>query len=256
VSAWIEPIAMALDARETPVTIFFRDDDAGWGDAQLFALLTVFDRLEMPIDLAVIPDAIAPTVARQLGHRARTSGLLGLHQHGFAHINHEPTGRKCEFGPARAIEEQRSDIERGRQRLLTLFGGELDPIFTPPWNRCVAGTATCLREAGIAVLSRDRTAEPLDVEGLLECPVASDWLLKRKGVRATHDTWAAELARAIEIAQTPVGVMLHHAVMDDEDRKSFGLVLRMLRTHSRVLPVTMRDAAALAAGRQAEESQR
>jgi hypothetical protein len=248
VSTWIEPIARALDARATPVTIFFRDDDAGWCDERLFALLTVFDRLAAPIDLSVIPDAIAPGTAAQLAHRARLSGLLRFHQHGFAHVNHEPIGRRCEFGPSRPRDVQRHDIEEGRQRLLALFGAELDSIFTPPWNRCVAATATCLLEAGIAVLSRDRSAEPLGVEGLIECPVASDWLLKRKGVRAMHDAWAAEFARAIETADAPLGVMLHHAVVDDDSREAFEVVLKLLRSHAHVRAVTMREAAGILAG--------
>lgn len=244
-TTWIEPIARALDERAAPVTVFFRDDDAGWGDEQLFALLALFDRLAMPIDLAVIPQAITPEIAARLAHRARRSGLIGLHQHGFAHVNHELIGRRCEFGPSRALEAQRHEIEEGRRRLLTLFGTELDPIFTPPWNRCVAATATCLLEVGIAVLSRDRLAEPLGVDGLLECSIASDWLLKRKGVRVSRDVWAVDFARVIERTESPLGLMLHHAVMDDTDREAFGVVLELLRDHSRVRPVRMREAAAI-----------
>jgi predicted deacetylase len=252
VSTWIDPVVRALDARTTPLTVFFRDDDAGWGDGELFALLALFERLEMPIDLAVIPDAIAPATAARLAHRARLTGLVGLHQHGFAHANHEPSGRPSEFGPSRAADAQRRDIVEGRQHLLALFGGELDPIFTPPWNRCVAATAVCLLEAGIPVLSRDRSAEPLGVEGLIECRIASDWLLKRKGLRVTRDGWAIEFANAIVTADAPVGVMLHHAVMDDEHRDAFGTVLMRLRRHARVHAMRMRDAAAMSGGAQSE----
>jgi hypothetical protein len=208
-------------------------------------LLALFDGLAMPIDLAVIPQAIAPDVAARLAHRARLSGLIGLHQHGFAHVNHELIGRRCEFGPARPLEAQRQDIEDGRRRLLTLFGAELDSIFTPPWNRCVADTAICLLEVGIAVLSRDRSAEPIGVSGLVECAITSDWLLKRKGVRVSRDIWAVDFARAIEAAESPLGVMLHHAVMDERDREAFGLVLELLRNHPGVQPVRMREAAAI-----------
>ncbi len=247
-SAWIEPIARALDERTLPLTVFFRDDDAGWSDERLFALLGLFDELELPIDLAVIPDAIGPEVAARLAHRARTSARLGLHQHGFAHLNHEPEGRKCEFGPSRAIEAQRSDIEEGRERLLALFGAELDPIFTPPWNRCISETGACLLDAGIAILSRDRSAEPLGVDGLLECPVASDWLLKRKGVRVARGVWSEEFAQAIATADAPFGMMLHHAIMDDEDRDALGVALKMLQSHAHVRFVTMCEAAAMLVG--------
>jgi hypothetical protein len=247
-SAWIDPIARALDERTLPLTVFFRDDDAGWSDERLFALLALFDELEVPIDLAVIPDAIGPEVAARLAHRARTSARLGFHQHGFTHVNHEPAGRKCEFGPSRPIEAQRRDIEEGRERLLALFGAELDPIFTPPWNRCMSETGACLLDAGIAILSRDRSAEPLDVDGLLECPVASDWLLKRGGTRVARDVWAAEFAQAIATMDTPLGVMLHHAVMDDEERDALRRALRMLQSRAHVRFVTMCEAAAMLVG--------
>ncbi len=247
-TGWIEPIARALDARAAPVTMFFRDDDAGWGDEALFALLELFERHEAPIDLAVIPNAITPDVASRLAHRAHLSRWLGLHQHGYAHVNHEPTGRPCEFGPSRSAEAQRHDIGEGRQLLLTLFGAELDPIFTPPWNRCSAVTAACLLDAGISVLSRDASAGALGVGGLVECPITSDWLWKRKGTRVTRDEWAEAFARAISTMNAPIGVMLHHAVMDDGEREAFGMVLRLLRGQSNVRLVNMRDAAAWSRG--------
>jgi hypothetical protein len=42
VSAWLAPLREALDAAPAPVTFFFRDDDAGWRDDRLEALLDVF----------------------------------------------------------------------------------------------------------------------------------------------------------------------------------------------------------------------
>jgi hypothetical protein len=246
---WTEPVARALDARAAPLTIFFRDDDAGWGDEALFALLAVFDRYEAPVDLAVIPNAIAPEIAARLAHHARLSRRLGLHQHGFAHVNHEPSGRPCEFGPSRSDDAQRHDIEEGRRQLLSLFGSELDAIFTPPWNRCTAATAACLRDAGIAVLSRDASAAALDAVGLVECPITSDWLWKRKGTRVTRAEWAAAFADAIVSAESPIGVMLHHAVMDGEEREGIGALLGLFRRQSTVRLVNMREAAALPAGR-------
>ena len=101
--SWLDPVRRALD--EGPSTVFFRDDDAGWGDERLWALLDLFDRRALPVDLAVIPAELHPTLTAELTVRAR-AGRVHLHQHGFAHVNHEPTGRKCEFGPARPYEAQ------------------------------------------------------------------------------------------------------------------------------------------------------
>lgn len=238
-SAWLDGVARSLDERATPLELFFRDDDAGWSDERLFALTNLFESHELPLDLAVIPKAINSGTAVRLAQRARRSDLLGLHQHGFIHTNHEPQGRPCEFGPSRPEAAQRADIASGRERLLMLFGSEFEPIFTPPWNRCTTATGACLLDAGIPVLSRDATAAPLAVPGLVECPIASDWLKKRHGVALTRDEWAASFADLIRRATDPVGVMLHHADMDDDNREALGDLLRLVRRHGRVRPLRM-----------------
>ena len=97
----LRPLERALDAARAPVTFFFRDDDGGWADLRLRALLDVHEEYGMPVDLALIPDALSPWLIRHLERRASRNGLLGLHQHGRAHVNHETTGRKCEFGESR-----------------------------------------------------------------------------------------------------------------------------------------------------------
>ena len=99
---WLEPLRRDLDAAPTPRTFFFRDDDAGWADERLIALLDVFAHHSVPVDVAVIPAALDRRLAASLRRRKEAdSGLLAFHQHGFAHANHEPSGRPCEFGPDR-----------------------------------------------------------------------------------------------------------------------------------------------------------
>ena len=82
-------------------------------------------------------------------------------------------GRKCEFGPAREPELQRLDLSNGWNQLLRQFGPRLDPIFTPPWNRCAAETPHVLAGLGYAALSRSRGATAQQV--LPELPVDIDW---------------------------------------------------------------------------------
>lgn len=247
-ASWLDPIARALDARSQPVQLFVRNDDAGWEDERLFTLLDLFDEREFPIDLAVIPLASTERLAEQLIRRQDTAPL-GLHQHGFAHANHELDGRKCEFGPSRSLAAQRSDILAGRERLLAQFGPALDSIFTPPWNRCTGDTATALREAGIAVLSRDLTAGRVGLAGLCECPIHIDWFGRLRGQRLEQYAWSAAFAAALTSAETPVGLMLHHAVMDDAEMAACGALLDLLASHSRLHPVLMREAAGVIAGR-------
>jgi len=154
--------------------------------------------------------------------RALVARGVAVHQHGLAHANHEPEGRKCEFGTSRSLAQQRRDIEAGRELLRERLDGHVAPIFTPPWNRCTRDTALCLAELGFEILSRESRAEPLGV--LRELPVSLDF------VRLEPD----DLARRFARAAPPVGVMFHHAEMDDAAMDRAGELLALLAGHPRV----------------------
>lgn len=230
---WLDPVRRALDRASAPVTLFFRDDDAGWDDEQLLRLLDLFGDYGVPLDLAVIPLALAPVLARRISDRVEAQPeLVGVHQHGFAHINHEVGGRKCEFGPTRDAALQERDIRQGKQLLNESLGPAVQPIFTPPWNRCGAQTGDCLTRLGFRALSRDSSAEPLDLPGLLELPVRVDWFAKRKGVPLTREQIGMLIAEAMG-GSHPVGIMLHHALMDEGERYAAGELLSLLSSHDR-----------------------
>jgi predicted deacetylase len=233
---WLDLVAAALDEAPAPVPVFFRDDDAGWATDRLRALVDRFERHGLSLDLAVIPQALRPGLAREL--RARAGDGLALHQHGLAHVNHEPEGRKIEFGPSRSREAQRRDIEAGRRLLRERLGDAVEPIFTPPWNRCTAVTGLCLAELGFSVLSREARAEPLGIPELRELPVSLDW--SRLSPRAFAESFAA--------AAAPVGVMFHHAEMDDAEMDRADELLGLLAAHDRV---AARPMMALATGSRA-----
>src|SRR4051794_2793008 len=217
----------SLDETPTPVEVFFRDDDAGWEDERLLELVDRFGECGLPLDLAVIPMELSEVLARQLAERP-----VGLHQHGYAHTNHEREGRKCEFGPARSRAQQFADIFAGRERLRALLGDRLDPFFTPPWNRCTLDTGAVLAELGFALLSREHRAEPL---GLLpELPVHLDV------ARLSPDDLDERFAGHVR-AGGPVGVMFHHAVMEPEDMTRASELLALLAGHPNVAPRRMAD---------------
>lgn len=238
---WLDPLRQTLDEASRSICFFFRDDDAGWEDGRLFELLDVFADHEVPIDLAVIPKSISRQTAACLRKRMEESPeQLSAHQHGYAHVNHEETGRKCEFGESRSSELQRVDIATGKAVLNDLFGPITESIFTPPWNRCTAHTATCLQREGFTVLSRDITAARFNTPGLCELPVSVDWFGHRKNVRLTPNEIGESLSKAAS-SNAPVGVMLHHALVDDEERQRIGELLKLLSSHSQVYGRLMRD---------------
>jgi hypothetical protein len=230
-AAWLEPLRRELDAAPAPRTFFIRDDDAGWANDQLVTLLDVFARYSVPLDLAVIPAALEAGLAASLRRRPEADcGLLAFHQHGFRHANHEREGRPCEFGPGRAADDQRRDIESGA-RLLAERLGETAPIFTPPWNRCTVTTGRCLIELGFRGLARDSSADTLELEGLQELRVHLDWSRPR-GPRG-------ELLAAVIREHRTVGVMLHHADVGPDDRKSIEQLLALVTSHQNACCVSL-----------------
>jgi predicted glycosyltransferase len=228
---WLIPVRETLDGLAHPATLFFRNDDCGWSDDRLLLLLDIFADFGISVDLAAIPAALNSAFAQKLSRRmAAYPERLRIHQHGFAHLNHELDGKKCEFGPARDYISQRSDIESGQRRLAELLGAAADPIFTPPWNRCTAVTARCLAELGFQVLSRDSHAAPLEGSGVCELPIAVDWFAHRKQVRLDPMEWGRSLAAKLE-NETAVGIMLHHAVMNAEEMQALAQLLSVLARH-------------------------
>jgi peptidoglycan/xylan/chitin deacetylase (PgdA/CDA1 family) len=238
---WLDPLRKTLDEVSRSIPFFFRDDDVGWEDARLFELLDVFADYNVPIDLAVIPKSISRQTAACLRKRLEESpAYVSAHQHGYAHVNHEQTGRKCEFGDSRSSEERHADIAAGKVLLSDLIGPFTDSIFTPPWNRCTASTAACLRREGFTLLSRDITATPFNTPELVELPVSIDWFGHRKKVRMTPNEIGESLSKAAS-SNAPVGVMLHHELIDDEERQRIGELLELLSSHFQVHCRLMRD---------------
>jgi predicted glycosyltransferase len=236
---WLVPMSQALDSLEHRAKVFFRDDDCGWSDHRLFEMLDIFADYGIPLDVAAIPAAVTFSVANELSRRmAANPESLRIHQHGYTHTNHELTGKKCEFGLARDYLSQRSDIENGQRRLSELLG-PLDPIFTPPWNRCTDVTARCLKELGFTVLSRDVHAAPLPASGLFELPIAVDWFANKKKVRLSREEWGNLLAAQLK-AEGSIGIMLHHAVMDAEEMHALTKLLALLARHANAKCHSMR----------------
>ena len=229
----MNPLATALDRRTTPVDLFFRDDDAGWAMPELDAMLEIFAHHDCPVDLAVIPAAVDRPVAQRLNQWRAAHPRVGLHQHGYAHANHEPAPtRKCEFGKSRPIDRQCADVMIGRDRMADLIG-PTDAIFTPPWNRCDPQLLSRLGEIGFAMLSDDDGAGR--GLGLTMLPVTLDWDRARRGDRLERD-----LADQLAAADGPVGIMLHHATLDDAARAMLEATLDLLASHQRVRLRSMR----------------
>ncbi len=202
----------ALRQRHTSLPLFLRDDDVAEDEPSLRQLLALCAQHETPINLAVIPGRLTEGAINYL---KQPRGLIELHQHGWQHLNHESTGKKCEFGANRDYAAQRADLAAGQARMNAAFGAHWFPAFTPPWNRCTATTAQALVELGFRALSRDASQPSFDDPRLAELPVTFD-LFRWRGdatLRPLNEL-ADELSLQIANADR-IGIMLHHKVMDD-----------------------------------------
>ncbi len=219
----------AAAARTTPTRIYFRADDVAVPGNRFREMIQVFHHHDLPLNLAVVPAWLTAARWRALvAIGGETPHLWCWHQHGWRHQNHEPRGKKQEFGPARAPAALHRDLDRGRQRLESLMGDRFFPVFTPPWNRCTVAVLRHLRQRGYAAVSRSRGSRPASPRGLADLAVDID-LHTRKDEKV-EDGWRAllqELARGL--VQPSCGIMLHHQRMNPNALAGLDHLLGLLR---------------------------
>ncbi len=237
-----QSIARVLAERQTPIKVFFRDDDGGWADERLQQLAMDFIRRDLPLDIAVIPDALSNQSVDVIGSLLNADGRIAVHQHGFAHTNHQLSGRSCEFGSDRNYHQQYHDIQAGRSRLAAVFGSQLAPVFTPPWNRCTSDTTAALKLLGVQYLSRITGSDSIG-DSLPELPVAVDWLKKRKGVRLNTSELIEYICGLFKTDDAVIGIMLHHEHMDHGNRLLLHQFIETLKESQTVSFHSMMDAA-------------
>jgi hypothetical protein len=220
---------------------FFRADDVGAPGNRFRELLAVFQKYQTPLCLAVVPAWLTAQrwrVLKALGKK--TPGLWCWHQHGWRHVNHEPRGKKQEFGAVRENRAIRNDVLRGRRRLEAIMGEDFYPVFTPPWNRCDERTITALKEFGYYGISRNPGAMPLTPASLTDFSIHVD-LHTRKGKKAFKewDTFFFEMKAAVSSGWC--GMMIHHQRMNDTAFIFMDRLLKYLRYHPRIHSVHFKD---------------
>jgi len=194
--------------------VFFRADDVAVPGRRLARLVDIFGRQQVPLTLAVVPAWLTETRWRRLFELCRRNRSLWCWiQHGWRHLNHEPQGKKVEFGPSRSFSRKRKDLQAGFQRLNRLLGDSFTPAFTPPWNRCDSETLEALEELGYQALSRNLGAQPPVSAALTEYPVSVDLhTRKEKDGESGWQNFFKELRESL--GNGFCGIMIHHQRMN------------------------------------------
>jgi hypothetical protein len=202
-------------ATKQELHIFLRDDDVDVDEGPLRHLLELSLSRCVPLNLEIIPAGLTDAAAKLLDYYTRCCPtLVELHQHGWQHVNHEPTGRKCEFGVSRQVGQQLQDIARGKRLLEARFEERFYPAFTPPWNRCTEETFQVLDALDFHVLSKDTGRQTVSGYHFREISVTLDFYRWKGGatLKAPEDIIAQLVAQMP--THNPIGLMLHHKVMD------------------------------------------
>lgn len=193
------------------MTIFFRADDAGWSHDRFERLADLFAARGHRLNAAAIPLACRQSPPSLPRGAARDA--VEFHSHGWAHLDHETSGKKCEFGASRPLDAVVRELAESRGALAELFGDRYFPAFVPPWNRIDERFVPLLPAAGFRAISRDGSARA-GVPGLAELNVGIDLHTARVPPPATPEGVLAAAGRAEAPA---AGIMLHHARMTGED---------------------------------------
>jgi hypothetical protein len=198
-----------------PGHLFFRADDVAVPGDRFVRLMELFTRHNVPLSLAVVPAWLTRPRWQQLKIlHDKAPPLWCWHQHGWQHKNHEPRGKKREFGEGRPSSRIRQDLIRGRRRLETLLGAAFCPIFTPPWNRCDLTTLTLLKELNYYAVSRVQGSLPSPPKGLEDFVVNVDLHTRKElNPKISWDALFAELG--VGLSSGFCGIMIHHQRMND-----------------------------------------
>ncbi len=207
-------------------TVFFRADDIGAPGRTFEKMIPLFQNHALPLNLAVVPTWLtAPRWAMLQRLCSTTPHLWNWHQHGWRHINHEPAGKKQEFGPARSREAKHKDLSRGQAGLQKILGEDFIPVFTPPWNRMDAESLESVKELGFKAISRSRHARP-DTD-LPDFQVNVD--LHTRTEIDPHEGMDAFLAELEEsVASGNCGIMIHHQRMNSQALEGLDRILATL----------------------------
>jgi peptidoglycan/xylan/chitin deacetylase (PgdA/CDA1 family) len=213
----------------TGVIVFFRADDIGVPGEGFAKLVDLFRRKGVPLTLSVVPAWLTRPRWQELQDLCgKNRQLWCWTQHGWRHVNHEPRGRKLEFGPSRPALRKRDDLWLGFQRLSELMGEVFVPAFTPPWNRCDGETLDALQGLGYKALSRSLGAQPPPPATVTEYPVSVD--LHTRKEQDAGDGWQNLCGELREnLANGFCGVMIHHQRMNHRAFVFLDLLLDTLK---------------------------
>lgn len=206
-----DPLRRVLDGfaeAEAPARLWLRDDDAVGPTPALDRLLALGAECNVPLTLAVIPQATGQALADLLQGLA-----VEVAPHGWSHADHAAPGAKsCELSATRPEADVLANLAAGLSRLRDLYGPRLVPVLVPPWNRIAPALIGALPGLGYRALSvfgpEQGAAPPQRINVHVDL---IDW----RGTRGGQEDGAlvADLVTRLKTG-APTGFLTHHLVHD------------------------------------------
>lgn len=143
-----------MSSKNTPITVFFRNDDVRHSlDQSLIDLTMLCMERKIPVSHAVEPANVTHEVSEWLlGMKKQYPDLIEIVQHGYNH-NHSNPEQKMEFGGDRDYQGQYEDIKKGREIMDRIFGKLWEPIFTFPYGTFNEQTLKAIDQLGYIAIS-------------------------------------------------------------------------------------------------------
>ncbi len=213
---------------------WLRDDDATRAHERLQALWQVCDDNQVTLACAAIPD----TSLESLAHWAAGRRSLVMLQHGFNHVNRAKNADSSEFPDSRELEDAMRDVQRGQDRMRSLFKAQQLPVFVPPWGRISAKVTAELGSLGFIGVSGTLLRQAPRENGI--AVVNTHVLIPRK----TEDGWAFDAETAVSRLVTvllairargesdlrePIGINTHHATVGTPELEALVSLIRLTR---------------------------
>ena len=214
--------------------LWWRDDDATAPAPLLDRLLGLAEGV--PLALAAIPARVRTNLEDAL----RRAPLAAVVPHGWQHRNHAgATMKKSEYPPGRPPSEVAAELAAGRARLAALFGSRALAVFVPPWNRFSAEFLPLLAGSGIRGLSTIASEKPppqADAVATIDTHVDLVAWRSGRGFIGTAAALGGTIAglRAIRTGRSAapaLGILTHHAVMDDAVSAFLGRLTAAVAAH-------------------------
>ena len=205
-------------------SLWWRDDDASEPSVALDRLVYLSETFHAPCGLATIPVRAGNALAEFVDG----SAYLWVLQHGYAHINHAPSGSGAwELGLHRPKSVVLEELNDGMTRLRQLFHDRFIPVVVPPWNKMDAELMPYLPVMGYRGVSASyKKIRPVPPADLRVADAHCDLLKWKKGHTARFagsEKCVANLVGHLKdkrlglVDETePTCILSHHLEMDDD----------------------------------------